>query len=119
MAQGSAALGCRRSGDSTTCAVGAIRVFLSSMVLLGGVLWCRVTLRVFWLRFRVNGLLTLEVSAEAEAHGREHLFAEGVLLPRTEASVERRGKHVRRDRFLDRGLDGPATLARILNEAGK
>ena len=59
------------------------------------------------------------MSAEAQAHGREHLFAEGVLLPRAEAGVERRREHVGRDRFLDRGLDGPATLARILDEAGE
>ena len=55
--------------------------------------------------------------AEAEAHGREHLFAEGVLLPRAETGVERRGEHIGRDRFLDRGLDRPAALAGILDEA--
>ena len=73
----------------------------------------------FWLWFGIGGLLTLDVPAEAEAHGRENLFAERVLLPRAEAGVERRGQHVRRDRFLDRGLDGPAALAGILDVAGE
>ena len=36
-----------------------------------------------------NGLLTLDVSTEAEAHGRKHLFGEGMLLPRAETGVER------------------------------
>ena len=63
--------------------------------------------------------MTLDVPAEAEAHGREHLFAEGMFLPRAETGVERRGDHIRRNRFLDRGLDRPAALARILDEAGK
>src|ERR1700680_3625675 len=62
-------------------------------------------------------LLALDVPAEAKAHGREHLFAEGVLLPRAEPGEQCRSDHIRRDRFLDCGLDGPATLARILDEA--
>jgi hypothetical protein len=33
--------------------------------------------------------LDLEVSTEAEAHGRKHLFGEGMLLPRAETGVER------------------------------
>ena len=57
------------------------------------------------------------MAAEAEAHGREHLFAEGVLLPRAEPGVQRRGEHIGRHRLLDRGLDGPAALAGILDEA--
>ena len=87
------------------------------MVLLGGLSCCRATLP--WLWFGVNGLLTLNVAAEAKAHGRKRLFAEGLLLPRGETGVERRGDHVRRDRFLDRDLDRPATLSRILDEAGE
>ena len=63
--------------------------------------------------------MTLDVSAEAQPHGREHLFAEGVLLPRAEPGIERRREHVGRNRFLDRGLDGPPALARILDEAGE
>src|ERR1019366_6635008 len=59
------------------------------------------------------------MSAEAESHGREHLFAEGMLLPRAEAGVQRRGKYVGRDRFFDRGLDGPAALAGILDKTGE
>jgi hypothetical protein len=61
----------------------------SSTVLLGSLLRSRVTLRIFWPWFRVNGLLTLDVSTEAEAHGRKHLFGEGMLLPRAETGVER------------------------------
>ena len=51
------------------------------MALLGGVLCRRATLRILWLWFGVNRLLTLEVPTEAEAHGRKHLFAERMLLP--------------------------------------
>src|SRR3984893_2066266 len=89
------------------------------MALLFGVPRRRVTLRLRRLWFGVNGLVTLDVAAEAEAHGRQHPFPEGVLLPRAEPCIERRGEHVRRDRLLDRGLDGPATLAGILDEAGE
>src|ERR1700691_980923 len=89
------------------------------MVLLGGLRYGRVTLRIFRLWCGVDGFLTLDVTPEAEAHGREHLFAESVLLPRSETGVERRGDHIRRDRFLDRGLDRPTTLTRILDEAGE
>src|ERR1700730_18221968 len=89
------------------------------MALLFGVPRRRVTLRLRRLWFGVNGLITLDVPAEAEAHGRQHPFPECVLLPRAEPCIERRGEHVRRNRFLDRGLDGPATLAGILDEAGE
>ena len=51
------------------------------MELLGGLRYCRVTLRTFWLWFGIDWLLTLDVSTEAVAHGREHLFAESMLLP--------------------------------------
>ena len=57
------------------------------------------------------------MAAKAEAHGRQHLFAEGVLLPRAEAGVQRGGEHIGRHRFLDRGLDGPAALAGILRQS--
>src|SRR6266851_5569690 len=89
------------------------------MTLLRGAFSRRATLRSFRLWLMIDGLLTLDVSAEAEAHGREHLFAERVLLPRAEAHVERRSEHVRRNRFLDCCLDRPATLAGILDEAGE
>src|SRR5579864_2807746 len=89
------------------------------MALLRGVPCRRAALRSCRLWFGVDGLAALDVPAEAGAHGREHLFSEGVLLPRAESGVECRGEHVRRDRFLDRGLDGPATLAGILDEAGE
>src|SRR5580693_3677720 len=89
------------------------------MALLFGVPCRRGTLRLCRLWLGVNGLVTLDVPTEAEAHGRQHPFPEGVLLPRAEPCIERSGEHVRRDRFLDRGLDGPATLAGILDEAGE
>src|SRR6185312_11584371 len=73
------------------------------------------------LRTRVSGtgLGRLDMSAEAEAHGREHLLAERMGLARAEAGIERGGEHLRRDGLLDRRLDGPATLAGILHEAGE
>ncbi len=66
---------------------------------------------------RGSGGLRLDMSAEPEAHRREHLVAERMLLPRSETGKERRRDHMRRHRFLDRGLDRPAPLAGILNEA--
>ncbi len=42
----------------------------------------------------------------------------GVLLARAEARKERRRQHFGRHRLLDRGLDGPAAFAGILDEAG-
>src|SRR6185437_12440778 len=89
------------------------------MALLRGVPCRRADLRPCRPWLGVDGLAALDVPAKAEAHGREHLFPEGVLLPRAEAGIERCGEHVRRDRFLDRGLDRPATFARILDEAGE
>src|SRR5258708_4778593 len=114
MAQGSAGLAWRRGGHATSCVVSGIWVVRSSMALLGG-----VPGRGAGLRFGIGRLLAFDVSAEAEAHGGEHLFAEGVLLPRAETREQRRGEHVRRNRLLDCGLDGPATLARILHETGE
>ena len=60
---------------------------LPGVLLLCGILCRRMALRFFRSRFGINGFAALDVSAEAEAHGREHLFAEGVLLPRAESSV--------------------------------
>ena len=54
------------------CATGAVcgvRIRRSSMALLGGVLCRRATVRILWLWFGVGRLSTLEVPAEAEAHG--------------------------------------------------
>ena len=73
-------------------------------------------MRFFRLWLGIDRFLAFDMSAEAEAHGREHLFAERVLLPRTESGVQRRGEHVGGDRLLDRGLDGPAALAGILDK---
>ena len=60
-------------GADTICAAisrdcGSIETWSSSMVLLGGLLCCRATLP--WLWFGVNGLLTLDVAADAKAHPR-------------------------------------------------
>src|SRR5262245_48443771 len=76
-------------------------------------------LQVFRLWFWVIRLAPLDVAAKAEAHRGEHFICECVLLARTEAGEQRRRKHLGRDRFLDRGLDRPAALAGILNEAGE
>src|SRR5665213_2640638 len=89
------------------------------MTLLRGVLCRRVALRLCWLRFRVNGLVTLDVPAKAKAHSREHFFSESMFLSRAKSGVERQGEYVRWHRFLDRGFDGPAALAGILNKAGE
>src|SRR5580700_3329314 len=119
MAQGSAGLARRRGGQAITCEACGIRfVGASSMALLCRVLRGRAP-RVFWLWFGVDRLLTLDVAAEAKAHGREHLFAEGMLLPRAEPGEQRRRDHIRWDRLLDRGLHRPSAFARVLNEAGE
>ena len=83
------------------------------MALLGCVPRRRVTLQILWLWLGVSRLLTLDMAAEAEA------FAGGMLLPRAETGVERRRDHVSRNRFLDRGLNRPAALAEILDQAGE
>src|SRR5579864_949566 len=89
------------------------------MALLCGVPCRRMALRPCRLWLGIDWFAALDMPAEAEAHRREHLFREGVLLPRAESGVERRGEHIRRDRFLDRGFDRPAPLAGILDEAGE
>ena len=78
-----------------------------------------MTLRICALWFGIDRLLTLNMPAEAEAHRREYFLAKGVLLSRSEAGEECGSNHIRRDRFLDRSLDRPATFTQILNEAGK
>src|SRR5437879_9041169 len=109
MAQGSAGLGWRRGGDSTTWAAGGIRGdCLSCIALLCGVLCHRAT--PFRLWFGINRLVTLDVATEAEAHGREHLLSKGVFLPRAESDIQRRGNYVCRDRLLDCSFHRPATF---------
>src|ERR1700733_9665059 len=101
-----------------TCAAWGGRIGLvSGMALFTRARRGRTALRRRRFRFGIGRLAALDMAAEAETHGRKHLFTEGVLLARTEAGIERRGQHVRRNRFLDRGLDGPAALARILDVA--
>ena len=60
-----------------------------------------------------------DMAAEAEAHGREHLLAEGVLLARAEAGDRARRTALGRHRLLDRRLDRPAALAGIVDVAGE
>src|SRR5271154_6540001 len=103
-----------------TCAAWGGRIGLvSGMALLRRAGRNRTAMRRRRLRCGIDQLVALDVAAEAEAHGRKHLFAEGMLLPRAEAGIERRGKHLHRNRLLDRSLDGPAALARILDVARK
>jgi hypothetical protein len=73
----------------------------------------RFRYRAAWriLRFRLGGFLPFNVTAETEANGWPHLFAEGVILSRAEAGEQRRGDHIGRDGFLDYGFDRPADLA--------
>ena len=63
------------------------------MELLGGLRYWRVTLRIFWLWLGVNGFLTLDVSTEAVAHGREQLALEIRLAGRSESRIKRCGNH--------------------------
>src|SRR4051794_37819290 len=62
-----------------------------------------------------SALPGLDMPAETLAHGGEHLLREGVVLARAEAGVERGREHLRRHGLLDRGHNGPAALARILD----
>src|SRR6476620_6084495 len=62
-------------------------------------------------------LLLLDVSAEAKAHGGEHLVLEEVEVPRREALEERGGQDERRHSLIIRRRDGPATLARVRDAA--
>src|SRR6516164_4885178 len=61
----------------------------------------------------------LDMPAELVAHGRQHLAGKIGLAARAEALKECGGQHMCRDRLVDRGLDGPAPLARIGNAPRK
>src|SRR5579862_5387455 len=61
--------------------------------------------------------LWLDVPPESLAHGGEDFLRKSVLGARAKARIERSGENIRRHRFLDRGLNGPAALAGILDEA--
>src|SRR6478609_7058194 len=119
MAQGSAGWACRRGGASATRTVDDIGDGLSSMTLFRGFVGCRAALRLVGLRFGLDRFLAFDMSAKAEAHGREHLFAKRVLPPRTESGVQRTGEYVGGYRLLDRSLDRPSLLAGILDETGE
>src|SRR5262245_930048 len=58
----------------------------------------------------------LDVAAELLAHRGEHLLGEGVLLARTEAHEERGRQDVGRHPGVDRLLDRPPPLPRVLDD---
>ncbi len=62
----------------------------------------RLLPRCLGLWLGVRRLASLDVPTEAKAHRGEYLFSKGVFLPRAESSIERRGKHIRGNRFLER-----------------
>ena len=86
--------------------------------LFRGVLYRYVCLRVFRLWLGIHGLFTFNMAAEAKAHGREHLFAEGMLLPRAETGVERRGDHIRGNRFRQPERVWISACSRLSHPAG-
>src|SRR5438445_738651 len=61
----------------------------------------------------------LDVSSELLAHRRQHLLGERMILPRAEPHVKGRCENVRGHGFFEGRLYRPATLARILHEAGE
>src|SRR4029077_12753304 len=115
-AQGSAGLAWCLGGHAISCAPGGVRIgTLSSMAALSSGACSRLRCRAAWRirRFRpgVDRFLPFNLTAETEAYGRQHLFAEGVILSRTAAGEPRRSRHIGRDGFLDCGFERPATLA--------
>ena len=88
------------------------------MGLLRGVLCRNASWRLLPVWFGVDGLLAFYMATEAVAHGREHLFAKSVILPRAESSIQRGREDVRRDSLLDGGFYRPAAFAGILHKAG-
>src|SRR5262245_21902998 len=61
----------------------------------------------------------LDMAAKFEAHRGQEPIAETVLLPGAESRKERGCKDIGRYRFLDRRIDRPASLSRILDLTGK
>src|SRR6185312_14727737 len=73
-------------------------------------------------QLRHRGILAgalLLVAAELVAESREYLVGEVALTPGAEALVECGAQHRRGNRFVDRGGDGPAPLARVGDSSGK
>src|SRR5271156_447004 len=66
-----------------------------------------------------NLVLFLEVSAELVAHRGKQFVREVCSAARSEAFVERRGQHVRRNAFVDCSVDSPSALARVGDAAAK
>jgi hypothetical protein len=54
---------------------------------------------------------SFDMASKFLAHGREDLFGEGMLLPRTETRVKRRRKDVHGNRLFQGRHDGPTTLS--------
>src|SRR3974377_1508040 len=67
---------------------------------------------------RIGMLLRLLVTPKAGAHGGKNLFGEGMFLSGAETGGQGGGQPFRRHRLVDRGIDGPAAFARILDKAG-
>jgi len=60
---------------------------VTGMVLLCSVLGRSASLRFLRTWLGINGFLPFDVTAETEAHSREHLFSKGVLLSRAETGI--------------------------------
>src|SRR5947208_7945194 len=83
--------------------------------------------RVLLFLYRRHGLLRVglrlgdrvvrldRVAAELVAQGRVHLCREGILAPGGKALVKGRGDDRRRNALVDRVLDRPAALTRVLD----
>ena len=64
------------------------------MVLLGRILRCPPTGRLFGLRSGIGRLPCFDMAAKPEAHGREHLLAKGVVTARAEPRIKRGREYV-------------------------
>src|ERR1700704_5317273 len=60
----------------------------------------------------------LLMAAETSAHRGKNFLGKRMFLARAEASEQSGGEHLGRDRLVDGGVDGPPSLAGVLDEAG-
>ena len=58
------------------------------------------------------------MAAKTGAHRGEDLFGKGMFLARPKAREQSGGQHFSRYGLVDRGIDGPAAFAGILDEPG-
>src|SRR6266567_5520983 len=61
----------------------------------------------------------LQMSAELVTHGGQEFVCKVGFAARAETLVKRRGENRGRHRFVDCGLDGPASFARVRHSSGK